>query len=306
MKKIAVFLCFVLAITLSSCGKKNSQEEEMIVNPEYILKDYETSASEDGSLVVNGYHMLESEMPKVTLFYPKVENKKDGVRYIDDMYYNNQNKRRKDFSLTNRPEGTTSLDNVVGYNSIYGFRNFSGNIIPEFAQKYYDSDVPNWISEDRSEGLFGYSGDEDKSTSDTLVDADVGAISVALYEDFYGYSPTMTVKIYGIPNSLIKDEFGKKFGHEKYFEFEDKLKKNSCKSCTYLCEKQINETGVYYIDFEALSEKDEFVSYIISFHIEGINDYYSYLASPVGCYNITDKNDYEQWKKEHSEQLINN
>lgn len=305
MKKITIFLCFVLAITLSSCGKKNSKEDEMIVDPEYIFKDYETSASEDGSLVVNGYYMVNHEMPKVTLFFPKIEDKKSGVIYVEDDYLKKQFNFREVHSF-NKPNGTELIYGISNYNSTYSSGIFSGNIIPKFAEKYYSSDIPNWIAEDKGFGMFGFSDVEEKSSNDKLTDADVGAVSVALYEEFYGYSPTVEIKIYGIPNTIIKDKFGKIVGYKKYFEYERELIGKDYKSCTLLSEKRINKTGVYYIDFDDLNKKGNFFSYLISYHIDGLEDEYTFYISSAGGYNITDKSEFEQWKKEHAEQMINN
>ncbi|MGN0317957.1 MAG: hypothetical protein ACI4E1_08520, partial [Lachnospira sp.] len=146
--------------------------------------------------------------PKCTLFVPVIDDRKNGIFYIDDQFVKNFH-LGDELESFGKPDGTYILRGTDD-DSSFGMPPYSGNIIPEFARQYYESDVPDWVYEYEPGLAFSYRCNGDMSTSDSMVDTDVGAFSVALYEDFYGYSPTLTVSIYGVPNSLLKDKFGSK------------------------------------------------------------------------------------------------
>ncbi len=42
-----------------------------------------------------------------------------------------------------------------------------------------------------------------------MVSLDIGAISVAMYEDFYDDIPKMNISVYGVPKSLFKKNLEK-------------------------------------------------------------------------------------------------
>ena len=50
-----------------------------------------------------------------------------------------------------------------------------------------------------------------------MVSLDIGAISVAMYEDFYDDIPKMNISVYGVPKTLFKKKFGKTFGPKEFF-----------------------------------------------------------------------------------------
>ena len=127
-----------------------------------------------------------------------------------------------------------------------------------------------------------------------------------LYEEVYDEIPTMKVSVYGIPKSLFKDKFGKTFGSKEFLNYKDTLKKNNYKSCDLLCTKDINQTGVYYIDYTQLNKKGDYINYIIDYHFENIGEKVYLLTEKSGGYNITNNELFNQWKTEHAEQLINN
>ncbi|MGN0318634.1 MAG: hypothetical protein ACI4E1_11960 [Lachnospira sp.] len=304
MKKIALLFSVIAILCLAACGKKVEKEDEVIFEPEYLLKEYETTVSDNGLTIVNGYYMSVSTFPKCTLFFPVIDDKKNGIYYIDDQFVKNSHLYNELESFS-KPDGTYILRGTDNYNSSFGMNIYSGNIIPEFARQYYESHIPDWNHEYEPSLAFSYSGNDDMSTSDSMVDTDVGAFSVALYEDFYGYSPTLTVSIYGVPNSLLKDKFGSKFGHKEFFALHDKMIEDGLKAYDYLCEKKIDKTDVYYIDFTELNKKGEYANYVVTYEMEGLGEYYSFYIYRTGGYNISNQGEFDKWKKEHSGQMIN-
>ena len=73
-------------------------------------------------------------------------------------------------------------------------------------------------------------GDKEyKSGDDAMADVDVAAYSFALYEDFKDYGgPVCTVEVYGVPQALFKEKFGKKFNSDKLYDFfNDRVSENA-------------------------------------------------------------------------------
>lgn len=306
-KKTIVALYVLMSVMTSACGKTNGSAEETLAEPDYILQEYETSTSDTGDTIINGFYRVENENPKVTLFIPYVENKKSGVFYLDDHSVNKKiNSLYKQNELNNTPTGT-ALQRSSNCNTPF----IEACTVPDFARKYYKTGetAPDWNLSDMASYAFVYSAEnagESKSTSKTMITEDVCAFSVAMYEEVYDEIPTMKVSVYGIPKSLFKDKFGKTFGSKEFLNYKDTLKKNNYKSCDLLCTKDINQTGVYYIDYTQLNKKGDYINYIIDYHFENIGEKVYLLTEKSGGYNITNNELFNQWKTEHAEQLINN
>ena len=180
-----------------------------------------------------------------------------------------------------------------------------------FALPYYNLNdtIPNWYLSDSAGYAFTYrvekTGDV-KSTSDTMVSLDIGAISVAMYEDFYDDIPKMNISVYGVPKSLFKKKFGKTFGANEFLKYKDTLKKNDYKDCDLLCSKDITETGVYYVDYAQLNKKGDYINYIIEYKFSDAGEKVYLKACAAGGYKIKNEKVYSEWKKAHAEQMINN
>ena len=145
-----------------------------------------------------------------------------------------------------------------------------------------------------------------KSTSDTMVSLDIGAISVAMYEDFYDDIPKMNISVYGVPKTLFKKKFGKTFGSKEFLKYKDTLKKNDYKDCDLLCSKDITATGVYYVDYAELNKKGDYINYIMEYKFSDAGEKVYLKACAAGGYKINNEKVYSEWKKAHAEQMINN
>lgn len=306
-KKVFLLLSMMLALGAVSCGKKKDTYDETLIDPDYIFQEYETSASDEGDTIINGFYRVESSSQKVILFIPYIENKQEGVFYLDDHHVKESfTKVYKDNILKNMPMGTSSQQNT-GCNLPF----IEGCTVPDFALKYYNPGkvVPNWNISDRASYAFSYAvenaGDV-KSTSQTMITSDVCAISVAMYEEIYNEKPTMKVSVYGVPKSLFKTKFGKTFGSKEFLKYCDTLKKDNYKSCDLLCTKNITETGVYYIDYSELNKKGDYINYIIDYRFEGLGEKVYFLTEIAGEYNVSNNDLFNQWKQEHVQQMINN
>ena len=310
-KKTAfIALSGMMLFSLSACGKKDNAADETLIDPDYIVQEYETTTTDEGYTIINGFYRIKSnDGDKDTILYiPYIENKQQGVSYLEELHIKSSTKRWIDLEAGNTPDGAlynkqTSSDCGAPY--------VEACIVPDFALPYYNANdtIPNWYLSDRAGYVFTYrvekAGDV-KSTSDTMVSLDVGAISVAMYEDFYDDIPKMTISVYGVPKSLFKKKFGKTFGSKEYFKYLDTLTDNGYKGCDLLCSKDITATGVYYVDYAELNKKGDYINYIMEYKFSDAGEKVYLKACAAGGYKINNEKVYSEWKKEHAEQMINN
>ena len=89
-KKIAwMSLSGMMIFSLSACGKKDNAADETLIDPDYIVQEYETTTTDEGYTIINGFYRIKSNNgDKDTILYiPYIENKQQGVSY--------QNRRQK-------------------------------------------------------------------------------------------------------------------------------------------------------------------------------------------------------------------
>ena len=309
-KTVRAVLSGIMILSLSACGKKDNAADETLIDPDYIIQEYETTTTDEGYTIINGFYRIKSNNgDKDTILYiPYIENKQQGVSYLEELHIKSSTERRIDLEAGNIPDGALYNKQT---SSAYGAPYVEACIVPDFALPYYNSNdtIPNWYLSDSAGYAFTYgvekTGDV-KSTSDTMVCLDVGAISVAMYEDFYDDIPKMTISVYGVPKSLFKKKFGKTFGPKEYFKYLDTLTDNGYKGCDLLCSKDITATGVYYVDYAELNKKGDYINYIMEYKFSDAGEKVYLKACAAGGYNINNEKVYSEWKKEHAEQMINN
>ena len=310
LKVTGVAISGMIIFSLAACGKKDNAADETLIDPDYIVQEYETTTTDEGYTIINGFYRIKSnDGDKDTILYiPYIEDKQQGVSYLEELHIKSSTERRIDLEEDNRPDGAlydkqTSSDYVAPY--------VEACIVPDFALAYYNpkDTIPNWYLSDSAGYAFTYrvekTGDV-KTTSDTMVSLDIGAISVAMYEDFYDDIPKMTVSVYGVPKSLFKKKFGKTFGAKEFLKYKDTLKENDYKDCDLLCSKDITGTGVYYVDYAQLNKKGDYINYIIEYKFSDAGEKVYLKACAAGGYKISNEKLYSEWKKEHAEQFINN
>ena len=310
-KKIAwMSLSGMMIFSLSACGKKDNAADETLIDPDYIVQEYETTTTDEGYTIINGFYRIKSNNgDKDTILYiPYIENKQQGVSYLEELHIKSSTERRIDLEAGNIPDGALYNKQT---SSAYGAPYVEACIVPDFALPYYNLNdtIPNWYLSDSAGYAFTYrvekTGDV-KSTSDTMVSLDIGAISVAMYEDFYDDIPKMNISVYGVPKTLFKKKFGKTFGSKEFLKYKDTLKKNDYKDCDLLCSKDITETGVYYVDYAELNKKGDYINYIMEYKFSDAGEKVYLKACAAGGYKINNEKVYSEWKKAHAEQMINN
>ena len=60
-KKIAwVSLSGMMIFSLPSCGKKDNAADETLIDPDYIVQEYETTTTDEGYTIINGFYRIKS------------------------------------------------------------------------------------------------------------------------------------------------------------------------------------------------------------------------------------------------------
>ena len=309
-KTAYIALSGIMIFSLSACGKKDNAADETLIDPDYIIQEYETTTTDEGYTIINGFYRIKSNNgDKDTILYiPYIGNKQQGVSYLEELHIKSSTERRIDLEAGNTPDGALYNKQT---SSDYGAPYVEACIVPDFALPYYNANdtIPNWYLSDNARYVFTYrvekAGDV-KSTSDTMASLDIGAISVAMYEDFYDDIPKMNISVYGVPKSLFKKKFGKTFGANEFLKYKDTLKKNDYKDCDLLCSKDITATGVYYVDYAELNKKGDYINYIMEYKFSDAGEKVYLKACAAGGYKINNEKVYSEWKKAHAEQMINN
>ena len=94
-KKIAwVSLSGMMIFSLPSCGKKDNAADETLIDPDYIIQEYETTTTDEGYTIINGFYRIKSNNgDKDTILYiPYIENKQQGVSYLEELHINRRQK----------------------------------------------------------------------------------------------------------------------------------------------------------------------------------------------------------------------
>lgn len=75
-KKIAwMSLSGMMIFSLPSCGKKDNAADETLIDPDYIIQEYETTTTDEGYTIINGFYRIKSNNgDKDTILYiPYIE-----------------------------------------------------------------------------------------------------------------------------------------------------------------------------------------------------------------------------------------
>ena len=91
-KKIAwVSLSGMMIFSLPSC-KKDNNADETLIDPDYIIQEYETTTTDEG-YTINGFYRIKSNNGDMILFCISCyRNKQQGVSYLEELHKNRRQK----------------------------------------------------------------------------------------------------------------------------------------------------------------------------------------------------------------------
>ena len=93
-KTVLAALSGIMILSLSACGKKDNAADETLIDPDYIVQEYETTTTDDGYTIINGFYRIKSNNgDKDTILYiPYIENKQQGVSYLEELHIKSSTK----------------------------------------------------------------------------------------------------------------------------------------------------------------------------------------------------------------------
>lgn len=69
--------------------RKIIRVDETLIDPDYIVQEYETTTTDEGYTIINGFYRIKSELVNdkdLILYIPYVEDKQAGVSYLEERY----------------------------------------------------------------------------------------------------------------------------------------------------------------------------------------------------------------------------
>ena len=59
-KTVLAVLSGIMILSLSACGKKDNAADETLIDPDYIVQEYETTTTDEGYTIINGFYRIKS------------------------------------------------------------------------------------------------------------------------------------------------------------------------------------------------------------------------------------------------------
>lgn len=308
-KKTGIGCMLFAMIAVTACGKPQHGGivEEELGTPQYETVHIESSDIESTQDIVDGW--IASTFPfdgeDTTNFYPYVEHKIAGVYYYDDyMDYDNPGKIIDRVNMANKPMGC-AVKREAGAGR-FSQHPYNPEHIVYKGKEYHWANTPIETSV-ILEGTQIYTKQDTQSDTERLPYEvsmqDVQAISCALYENFFDTIPAMRIRIYGIPTSVFAQKVSAdmKFSKEVYRTFQKEYQKNQLQEFDLLAEKNIEKTGVYYVDYTQI--QGDYIQYLIKIDFSQAVPY-CYQINANGVYMVEKQEQYQEWKEQHREQFI--
>lgn len=131
---------------------------------------------------------------------------------------------------------------------------------------------------------------------------DVLPFSAALYEDFFECDMSFQLDIYGVSKEYFNDKLGTyTYSWTQYEEYCKGIEEDY-KSFDHLSSYNLDESGVYYIDFTQYNDAYEDY-YIVATDTSEEN--FTYFICGSGGYIVEDENAYQKWREDNKDKFIN-
>lgn len=309
-KKVVLLLCLVVGVSSSACTKKQSSIETEIITDNYT---YETNSDDINTVnqdVLDGWRLVDyyiDENNESKPFYIPMYH--DDTYVIHSIPYADNN---NDDGAKNklRPDGTK-------------FHKYSGDLFSSyFSQPIFEDNKfvgmtkLNELYNTMDGFIFGSTGYSDetivniedshsKKVSHYTGKADIYAISVALYEDFFSWTTDINMYVYGVPTDFYESYLG----NDNIYSTDDYLNYTSEVTEEYnnfdlILSNSFGESGIFYIDFTDLNDTNKYKDYYVRFENEG-NEICFYEIHGNYGYNITNQSEYEAWKEKNKDKFLN-
>lgn len=317
MKKICITAMLCIALVGIGCnGKKNVSEitevDVELDKPEVTVVDNSHTADSAGTdnsavktatgsdygdkKVVDGFWINEekSNGEVIYRYIPLMNPKTAGIFDIEDSENNEASSRL--YSGYNAPKGTRTAS-LKTYSCALSYY--------DNAKLGYNSSEEAFTTQEKRV-VASFSLLSEDGVDNTLCSYDVGCITFALYKNIYPDYPDMKLQVYGVPDDVIMQNVGDvaKCDTRKYYNFLTKdCVNNGFAGCVLLGEKEITDSGIFYIDYKKMSEENNCTQFLLVLNVSETSGF-AYFMNGNNCYNIADEEQYQLWKKQHIEQYI--
>lgn len=304
MRKVIVQIVVAAMIVVSGCAMNGNNQtvdkDTVIDNPGNTQSTTGSTARDNGNkTVVDGYWVKErkysdngTDMNTVYVYIPLKENKQPGYYDFEDA------ENHVDWGSqmgVNRPDGTNPFSpkkmrpSLSYYTPVkLGFNQSEEDRITEYC---------NPISSIEAFSFNYQSGD--------LYNYDVQCITIVLYKELYENYPDMKLKIYGMQEEERTRYYNQKgeFDGKSYTKMLSECRENGFSNCELVGEKEVTETGKFYIDYQNLTDKYGYDQYLIAMEVSETSGF-AYYLNAFNCYEVEDRATFDKWKKENSSLLI--
>ena len=317
-KKVYILLISFLALFIVGCNdnhipeEKNTQEYNITVeNPSVdVQNDKDSLSSFYTNFVIQDkyrvYRIIEkSKNMDINIAIPNwqpedaaVIDTADFVNAIDDEMSDITQKRIDFLKEKLRPNGMSK----EWKDSKQLFMEFKTPYIKEYTSDIFLQDAIT--SETTSaKGLWDFLLRNNQEAVDKY---DVVCVSVNMYEEFYRFSNSTKLLIYGVPEDTFESNLSTENGRYKYPKTDTILEKYHNGECQLdtIVEIELTKSGNYYMDFSEIIEKDEYKDIIIEMELTGeVTDEYTYAWYGF-AYKIDNEQAYQDWKAKNTDKFV--
>ena len=317
-KKTYILFIAFLALFLVSCKDNNASEETQtqkhninIENPSVDVQNGKDSLSSFYTNFViqdkyRVYKIIEkSKNMDINIAIPDwqpegdaVIDTADFVNAIDDEMSNITQKRIDFLKEKLRPSGMSKEWKDSGQL----FMGFKTPYIKEYTSDIYVK-AASRTETISAEGLWDFLLRNNQEAVDKY---NVVCVSVNMYEEFYRFSNSTKLLIYGVPEDTFESNLSTENGRYKYPKTDTILEKYHNGECQLdtIVEIELTKSGNYYMDFSEIIEKDEYKDIIMEMELTGeITDEYTYAWYGFE-YKITNEQSYQDWKAENIDKFV--
>lgn len=321
MKKLLLTMALLGAVfTVSACsGNKDAasdESSELLAKPEVTqaaTKEGESANDNSETDETGKYEKIQYGIYEIYFPIIKESDKIRGVQYLYDAYYM---ENMDVYRLINRPDGTSSVEGNMQLS-------FCSAAFPEFAVDSEEKQITrdemaesnNELNKTRVARAYreeneGYARDEqpdiNKKMKNEFKHVDVQAVSFALYESFYETIPNLTVNVYGMSYST----WNKYMPEDDVYSFNDNeammsaLAENNYSDCDKLASREIDKSGVYYMDYSEYNKDNRYKQLFIVAEFDEMPVDYAVVINDNLNYNISKPEDYAKWKENNKDKFI--
>ena len=310
MKKILCTTLSLMLMFLSACNKTSESETEEKLSEEFTYE--QTSELIDNS--GQKYYNVNSWVRIPELDFYNTQNN------LIEAYYPNQYFERGVDSLLdsfdnkpviiNVPNGTKKKEEYASHGVLFVKNGKLPIIQNDEIVDYYNNNLDFAIMSGLLYGVIGestsfeFNPDNYRTiiTNHTRCRCDVLSFSAALYEDFFECDMSFQLDIYGVSKEYFNDKLGTYTYSGTQYEEYCKGIEEDYKSFDHLSSYNLDESGVYYIDFTQYN--DAYEDYYLVMTDKSV-DNITYNIYGSGGYIMEDENAYQKWREDNKDKFIN-